>query len=499
MMIGLLIVVAAPVLLVDLPPLLDYPNHLARAVALAAAGTDMPAAQIYKPRWAIIPNLGGDLVLIFLLQFLPPLAAGQTFLILVLATMVGGVIVYARVVFGRWTAWSFASPVAAYGGLFLMGFLNFCLATGLALVIAAGWTAQRRDRPKLAIAGAAAGIVVVWFCHIAGALLCVMLIIAREVTSFTGQRSAILTPREVRRRLFAVALVCLPVILLYFTADISAAETKARWAWDSKLLRAFLPAAAYYPLVDSVVALVLGATLVLSALARRLDVDRAGAAVALACLLIYVAAPFAAKSGTWLDVRFVAMAWLLLFACLAPRFEGLAGRVAIAATFGAVALKVGSIGLAWTRAEPEIAQVRAALTCVPPLSRVLVARTKGSSKDPRHRKLLFVPVYSHLGALALIDRGAFWPSMFTRMGQHPIAVRPPYEALAGPIARLPVVEELLITGEAPEFSNRLTLDAARFDFLLLLDASKQLAPLPPALQVECDAGYAKLFRIQPDP
>ena len=458
----------------------------------------MPAAQIYKPRWAVIPNLGGDLVLIFLLQFLPPLAAGQIFLILVLATIVGGVILYARVVFGRWTAWSFASPVVAYNGLFLMGFLNFCLATGLALVIAAGWTAQRRDRPKLAIAGAAAGIVVVWFCHIAGALLCVMLIIAREVTSFTGQRSAILTAREVWRRLFAVALVCLPVVLLYFTADISAAETQARWAWDSKLSRAYMPASSYYPLVNSVVALVLVAILVLSALARRLDVDTAGAAVALVCSLIYVAAPFAAKSGTWLDVRFVAMAWLLLFACLAPRFGGLAGRAAIAVTFGAVALKLGSIGLAWTRAEPEIAQVRAALTCVPPLSRVLVARTKGSSNDPRHRKLLFVPVYSHLGALALIDRGAFWPSMFTRKVQHPITVRKRYKALARPISTLPVLEQLLIAGEAPEFSNRLIPDAARFDFLLLLDASKQLPPLPPALQVKCDAGYAKLFRILPD-
>jgi hypothetical protein len=88
--------------------------------------------------------------------------------------------------------------------------------------------------------------------------------------------------------------------------------------------------------------------------------------------------------------------------------------------------------------------------------------------------------------------------MFTRRGQHPIAVRSRYKALARPIARPPVLEELLITGEAPEFSNRLTPDAARFDFLLLLDASKQLAPLPPALQVECDAGYAKLFRILPD-
>ena len=35
---------------------------------------------------------------------------------------------------------------------------------------------------------------------------------------------------------------------------------------------------------------------------------------------------------------------------------------------------------------------------------------------------VFVPVYSHLGALALIDRGAFWPSMFTRKVQYPMTV-----------------------------------------------------------------------------
>ena len=459
----------------------------------------MPAAQIYQPRWALIPNLGGDLVLISLLQFLPPLAAGQTLLILVLASMVGGVIIYARVAFARWTAWSFASPVAAYGGLFLMGFINFCLATGLALMVAAAWTAQRQVRPKLAIASAATGVTVVWFCHIAGALLCMMLIIAREVTSFTEQRPAISNPREVWGRLLGLTLVFLPTIFLYFVADISAAKTSARWDWDLKLLRALMPVAGHYPLVDSVVALGLTATLVVSALVRRLEIDKAAVAVAVVCLLIYVAAPFVAMSGAWLDVRFVAMAWLLLFACLAPRFEGVTGRLAIAVTFGLLALKLGSIGLAWSRAQPEIAQVRAVLACVPSLSRVLVARTQGSSNAPRHRKLAFVgtAVYSHLGALALIDRGAFWPSMFTKKGQQPIAVHPRYKALAGSITRLPVLEKFFETGTASQFSPRLTRYAASFDFLLLLDASKQSAPLPPTLQKECQTGYATLFRILP--
>jgi len=459
----------------------------------------MPAAQMYQPRWGIIPNLGSDVMLILLLKFLPPLAAGQAFLVLVLGAMIGGVILYARAVFGRWTAWSLASPIAAYNGLFLMGFLNFCLATGLALGVAAWWTAQRQVRPNLAVVGAAVGLVVIWFCHLGGALFCVMLIAARELAWVVEERPCMPTTREALRRLLALVLVCLPAILLYFAADISAAETKARWFWNSKLWRTFMPAAAYYPLVDAAVALVLVAMLVVSALTRRLRVDRAGAAVAMVCVLVFVSAPFTAKSSAWIDVRFAMMVWLLLFACLAPRFEGTAGRVTMAVTLGALALKLGSIGVAWTRAQPEIAQVRAALTCAPKLSRILIARTRSNPrKDPKHRRLFArVPVYSHLGALALIDRGAFFPSMFTIKGQHPIAVRPPYDTLVKHIIQPPYLKTLFKTQSAAELPGELTPFAARFDFILLLDASRQSAPLPPALRIECDTGYAKLFRILP--
>src|SRR5262249_37818577 len=125
--IAFLPVLLGPLFFVHIPPLLDYPNHLARAVALTAGGTDLPAAKIYEPHWGIIPNLGSDVILFVLLRFFSPIAAGRLFLAIVLLTVVCGTVIYARTVFGRWTSWSLVSSVAAYNGSFLLGFVNFNL------------------------------------------------------------------------------------------------------------------------------------------------------------------------------------------------------------------------------------------------------------------------------------------------------------------------------------------------------------------------------------
>ena len=73
----LCLILLVPLTLVDVPPLLDYPNHLARAVVLASAETDPILSSMYTPRWAIIPDLGIDLVLPPLLHVLPTHLAGR--------------------------------------------------------------------------------------------------------------------------------------------------------------------------------------------------------------------------------------------------------------------------------------------------------------------------------------------------------------------------------------------------------------------------------------
>ena len=58
---GVCVLLLAPLTLVDMPPLMDYPNHLARMYALAFSGQDPVLARFFAPHWAIIPNLALDL------------------------------------------------------------------------------------------------------------------------------------------------------------------------------------------------------------------------------------------------------------------------------------------------------------------------------------------------------------------------------------------------------------------------------------------------------
>ena len=74
------VVLLAPLLITDVPPLLDYPNHLARFALLAAARGDPVLGPIFTPHWAIIPNLAADVIVPPLLYLMPVHVAGRCLL-----------------------------------------------------------------------------------------------------------------------------------------------------------------------------------------------------------------------------------------------------------------------------------------------------------------------------------------------------------------------------------------------------------------------------------
>lgn len=473
-----------PLFFNNLPPLLDYPNHLARAVALAASGTNDPAAQIYAARWGIIPNLGSDVILQPLLWFLPPLVAGRIFLAIVIATVIVGIVLFARAAFGVWTIWSIiGAPVAAYSGLFLMGFLNFCLASGLALGVAALWMSQREIRPQVAIAGTAGGLTMIWFCHFAGVIFGTLLIMAYEAWRIAEQRSVASMIHEALRRAPALIVICLPAVFLYAASDFSSTDTVMRWSWQRKPWRLMLPVAGYFPTIDIIMVLAVVGTLAFSAFSHRLKLYWPGAMVLAVCMLAFIASPHAAKGGAWIDTRFAAMAWLLAFASFAPRFDNAVERAALFVVVASATLRFWSIETVWARTQSDINDVRTALSCAPPLSRVLVVLAEPRSSEI-YPKISFVkdPIYNHLGALALIDRRAFWPSMFSQVGQQPIRVLPPFDSLR--------------RSTPPPTIPKLLLDwrwAGRFDFILLLGSTD--GETLPKLDVHCTTDYARLIRV----
>ena len=92
----------APLLVVDVPPLVDYPNHLARVFVLASLPHDPAIATFYAARWAIIPNLALDLVAPPLLAFLPVHDVGRLLIAAAVLLPVLGTVAYGTALKSRW-------------------------------------------------------------------------------------------------------------------------------------------------------------------------------------------------------------------------------------------------------------------------------------------------------------------------------------------------------------------------------------------------------------
>src|SRR5512136_2440500 len=78
-----------PVFLVEIPAMLDYPNHLARMYLLAASGTPNENPY-YTVTWKFNSNLAMDIIVPALGQFLDVATATKAFLVLSQILVVSG-------------------------------------------------------------------------------------------------------------------------------------------------------------------------------------------------------------------------------------------------------------------------------------------------------------------------------------------------------------------------------------------------------------------------
>src|SRR5215470_1427129 len=77
----------SPLLWVEVPPLVDYPNHLARMWILAHGAEISDLARNYAIHWRLLPNLGMDLVVPVLSRVMPIEEAGRVFIALTMLTL----------------------------------------------------------------------------------------------------------------------------------------------------------------------------------------------------------------------------------------------------------------------------------------------------------------------------------------------------------------------------------------------------------------------------
>ena len=521
---GLLVVVLlVPLFLTEMPPLLDYPNHLARMEILARLPGDTALAKIYAVDWRIVPNIGIDVAMPALMHVLSLMAAGKVFVGLALILPLLGVIALHRAMFGSLGYWPLAAGLVAYNRLFFAGFLNFLIGVGLALLGAALWRILQERSDWLRVATAAIAAVVIFFCHLIAVAFYGLLLLGMELAR----------ARETRRRsdwrpLFGrLMLLAVPFVIpavLYLRAPISTdapagghgltdALKHYYWALAAsyrglKLYGLMGPFLTYDRVLDAGAAVMVVAVLASFVAGRRLRIAPALAGVFLLLLIAYPVVPFFLMQTAWVDQRLPILAGFLLFAGTWPLVGSRRTVRLMAAAFGAALLaRTAVIGLDWAGHDAQIADFRSVIAPVQAGDRVLVVQTERNddpaamvNKPDSVRAMVVNDATMHLPALLIIEHQAFWPLLFTAATKQPVRVIPPYDAISLPEGELPWAGGLAGPDPATvKWAPYLPGWEKKFDWVLVLHPGAMQGGyelLPDRLEPAQAGSVAVLYRIR---
>lgn len=135
-----------PIWYMDFLPLSDYPNHLSRMHIIAHINQSQYLKEYYQIQWNIIPNLGIDLFVPFLVKILGADLAGKITIGLTFFLITSGVFALNFSLFKKLSYFPFLSFIVLYNTAFSFGFINFLFMLGIGLWSIATWISLR-DKP----------------------------------------------------------------------------------------------------------------------------------------------------------------------------------------------------------------------------------------------------------------------------------------------------------------------------------------------------------------
>jgi hypothetical protein len=264
--------------------------------------------------------------------------------------------------------------------------------------------------------------------------------------------------------------------------------------WPLRILNGYNLTAA------AVTGLVLMTALLFAARRGVLRLDPAGIWLASGFALLYLVIPSKLFGTSFVDLRMIPAAALILPAFCALSLPNRAwGLAALAAISGIVLLNLAVVFAVWLPYRADYAAIIASFQKIDRGSRVLVGST-GNNGDPPFADLTSYPMY-YAPTLAVHYADAFVPNLFTEEGKQPVRPREAVRDIAIPYGG-PVPTSLLAaiaTGQppadAPQFVRSWHLD---FDYLYVL-GPPAANPLSDLLDVLESSQRFVLYRIRRKP
>lgn len=461
-----MLLAAVPLLWPTIPPLVDVPGHMGRYRVQLDHAASSDIRQFYDFNWALIANLGVDLLIVPISK-LVGLGLGVKLIVITIPVMtVAGLLWIAREVHGHVPPTALFALPLVYGQPLVYGFVNYALSMAFALLAFALWlrlTRQRRHRLRIILFLALAPAI--WIMHVAGwAALCVLVFAAQSTDRYSDWRNA---PAAISRAALDCLPLALPLVLMVLWRGGGVGSGPSDWFnWQSKIayVIATLRGTSYFYDVGSV--LVIAGVILIGVLSARTVSDarlRLAAALLLGCFLIL---PRQIFGGLYADMRLTP--YIFALAVIAIRF-GPTTSVRIRQSVALCGLlffvtRLSTATISFAAQGARIDQATRALDHVPRGARLVSFVGRPCAYPWELNTMVHVP------GLAIVRRGAFSNDQWSIGGQQLLSIT---KTDTGPFRNDPsqvVTEKPCSLGAWKTLSEALRLvPRSAFDYVWLID------------------------------
>ena len=463
-----------PTLLVDIPAMADYLNHLARMHLLADAGT-ANENPYYEISFALYPNLAMDLIVPQLARFLEVERATRFFFLGSQVLIVAGAITLEWTIKRRHEMAGFAALLALPSMPFSFGFTNFEFGLGVALFGIASWIACEHRRWQVRLAIHALFVCALFVAHLFALGIYGLVLGLYELRRmFVGRFDA---ARAAATVMMLAGPVLVPMLILYATGG-AIGSTGNEWAFGWKPLWFALSLNGYDVSLSAGTMAALLVLLGYLAVTRRLELSGTGKWIAAGFVIAFIAIPFKLFGVRMTDIRMIPAALVILPAFLSFRPAKPPGSVAGIVVSALIVMNAGYVSYVWLSYRSDYAEMKASFALLRPYSFVLVGDSRTGEVPST---LLTDAPMSRAPTLAVHYAKAFVSSLYTIAGAEPVEVRPDLAHLDVSIATESYTPPSLATlralangddVEAPRYLRHWTRD---FQYVYLVGAHTENA------------------------
>jgi hypothetical protein len=490
---GVMLLSTVPLWTARVPPLIDLPGHMGRYHVELDLARSALLQRNWDFHWALIGNLGVDLLIVPLSGLLGLQRAVWLVALLLPPLMIWGLARMSRALHGQVSPFVLAAAPFALAYPYQYGFVNYWLSCALAFHAFASW-AEAAGRPALrrAVAFAPAALVI-WLAHAYGWAILLVLAGAFELTRAWTSKPARWPAMAlgIAGRIWPIAVPLL--LMLAWRQGGAGASTGHFFDLGQKLLGMLSTLRDQSPWLD-VTSLLFALILVhIGVREAALRVNPALGLAAAIFLGLILVMPGQLFGSAFADTRLWPVFFMAALAAIgpaSPRWRGLPVVAGLALALLVARVAVTSAGFA--AYDQAYARHLRALDRVPPGASIAVLARSADCDSWRHERV------AHLGSLAIMRKDAFVNSQWEIPGGQLLT---PLHARGTAFNADPsqYLEAGCADAAGPALARKIgQIPRDRFDYVWLLGFDMPRLAAPTGLTRLYSDDRSALYRLSPD-